>query len=158
MSKLTGTIHGDAANELMSFYKDQAKSLESSGHLFMAAVALALAVETAVLVYLLVEFGADNGGELRIPSSVGFADLVDAADEIGVLRAPIDCPSHVRDDGTHPKFLAKDAVDKIRIFRNLIHPARALKEGWDPRTLDQSRMDELWEMSESVMHSLMYYL
>lgn len=158
MSKLTGTSHGDAANELMSYYQDQAKSLESSGHLFMAAVALALAVETAVLVYLLVEFGEDNGGELRIPSSVGFADLVDAADEIGVLRAPIDCPSHVREDDRHPKYLAKDAVDKIRVFRNLIHPARALKEGWDPRKFDQSRMDELWEMSESVMHSLMYYL
>lgn len=158
MSKLTGTIHGDAANELMSYYKSQAKSLESSGHLFMAAVALALSVESAVLVYLLVEFGEDNGGELRIPSSIGFADLLAAADEIGVLRAPIDCPSHVRDDGKHPKYLAKDAVDKIRVFRNLIHPARALKEGWDPRTFDHTRMGELWEMSESVMHSLTYYL
>lgn len=158
MSKLTVTIHGDAANELMSFYIDQAKSLESLGHFYMAAVALALAAETAVLVYLLVEFGDDNGGELRIPSSIGFADLLDAADEIGVLRAPIDCPSHVRDDDKHPKYLAKDAVDKIRAFRNLIHPARALKEGWDPRTFDQSKMDELWEMSESVTHSLMYYL
>lgn len=158
MLKLTGPRHGDQANDLMSFYTDQAKSLEASGHFFMAAVALAFAVETAVLVYLLVEFGEDNGGELRIPSSVGFAELVGAADEIGVLRAPINCPSHVRDDDEHPKYLAKDAVDKIRVFRNLIHPARALKEGWHPRTFDQKKMDELWEMSESVMHSLMYYL
>lgn len=158
MSKLTGTTHGDAANELLSFYKDQARSLEASGHFYMAGVALALAVETAVLVYLLVEFGDDNGGELRIPSSVGFADLIEAADEFDVLMAPIDGPSHVRDDNQPPKHLAKDAVEKIRVFRNLIHPARALKEGWDPRAFDQSRMNELWEMSESVMHSLMYYL
>jgi hypothetical protein len=158
MSKLTGTIHGDAANELLVFYRDQAKSLEASGQFFMAAVALALAVETAVLVYLLVEFGPENGGELEIPASVGFADLIDAADELEVLKAPIDGPSHVRDDDASPRYLAKEAADKIRVFRNLIHPARALKEGWDPRTFDQKRMAELWEISESVMHSLMYYL
>jgi hypothetical protein len=158
MSRLTGTTHGDAANELMSFYTDQAKSLEAAGYYYMAAVALAFAVETAVLVYLLVEFGPENGGELEIPPSVGFADLIEAADKVGVLKAPIDCPSHVREDEKHPKYLAKDAADKVRLFRNLIHPARALKEGWEPRSFDQKRMDELWEMAESVNHSLMYYL
>lgn len=158
MSKLTGTTHGDAANELMSYYKGQAKSLEASGHYFMAAVALAFAVETGVLVYLLVEFGDDNGGELQVPPSVGFSDLIEAADEVNVLGAPIDCPSHARDDDQRPKYLARDAVDKIRLFRNLIHPGRALKEGYDPRTFDQDKLSELWEMAESVMHSLMYYL
>lgn len=142
----------------MSYYRDQAKNLEVSGHFYMAAVALAFAVETAVLVYLLVEFGEDNGGELQIPSSVGFSDLIEAANEVDVLAAPIDCPSHVRDDNQKPKYLARDAVDKIRRFRNLIHPARALKEGYDPRTFSQDKLNELWDMSESVMHSLMYYL
>jgi hypothetical protein len=33
----------------------------------MAAVALGLALETAVLTYLLVEFGEENSGELEIP-------------------------------------------------------------------------------------------
>jgi hypothetical protein len=42
----------------------------------MAAIALAFAVETAVLTYLLVEFGEDNGGELKISTSVGLYDLV----------------------------------------------------------------------------------
>jgi hypothetical protein len=158
MAKLTGTDHGDASNALLTFYTDQAKSLEQSGHYFMAATALAFAVETAVLTYLLVEFGEDNGGELQIPSNVGFYDLVNAAHEIDVLRAPIDVPSHVRDDGERPKYIAKDAADKIRIFRNLIHPARAIKEGYDPKTFTQDQLAELWEMSESIMHSLMYYL
>jgi hypothetical protein len=80
------------------------------------------------------------------------------AREIDVLRAPIDVPSHVRDDGERPKYIAKDAADKIRIFRNLIHPARAIKEGYDPKTFTQDQLAELWEMSESIMHSLMYYL
>jgi hypothetical protein len=79
MEKLTGTDHGDASNALLTFYRDQAKSLEESGHYFMAATALAFAVETAVLTYLLVEFGEDNGGELQIPSNVGFYHLVDAS-------------------------------------------------------------------------------
>lgn len=115
-------------------------------------------METTVLTYLLVEFGEDNGGELKIPTSVGFYDLVEAAHEIDVLRAPIDIPSHVREDGEHPKHIAKEAADKIRVFRNLIHPARAIKEGYDPNTFTQDRFAKLWEMSESIMHSLIYYL
>ena len=158
MAKLTGTNHGDASNALLTFYIDQAKSLEKSGHYFMAAIALAFSVETAVLTYLLVEFGEDNGGELEIPSNLGFYDLVDAAHDIDVLRAPIDVPSQVREDGERPKHIAKDAADKIRIFRNLIHPARALKEGYDPKTFTQTQLKELWDMSESIMYSLMYYL
>ncbi len=158
MAKLTGTDHGDASNALLIFYRDQAKSLEKTGHYFMAAIALAFAVETAVLTYLLVEFGEDNGGELQIPSNIGFYDLVVAAHEIDVLRAPIDVPSHVRDDGERPRYIAKEAADKIRLFRNLIHPARALKEGYDPKTFTQDQLKELWEMSEYIMHSLMYYL
>lgn len=158
MAKLTGTNHRDASNVLLNFYVAQAKSLEESGHYFMAAIALAFAVETAVLTYLLVEFGEDNGGELEIPSNVGFFDLVDAAHQIDVLQAPIDIPSHVREDNQHPKHIAKDAADKIRQYRNLIHPARALKEAYNPETFTHDQLKELWELSESIMHSLMYYL
>jgi hypothetical protein len=140
MVKLTGTQHGDAANALLSFYHEQAKSLEASGYYFMAAISLAFAVETAVLTYLLVECGEDNGGELKIPSSVDYYDLVEAAHEIDVLRAPIDIPSHVREDGEHPKHIAKGAADGIRKFRNLIYPARAIKEGYDPKTFTHDQL------------------
>ena len=44
MRKLTGTLEGDTANNLHAFYRDQAQQLESSGHYFISAVALALAV------------------------------------------------------------------------------------------------------------------
>jgi hypothetical protein len=84
MAKLTGTLHGDAANALMAFYQEQVKTLEGSGHYFMAAVALGLALETAVLTYLLVEFGEENGGELQIPASVNMAELLAVANEIGL--------------------------------------------------------------------------
>ena len=43
------------------------------------------------------------------------------------------------DDDEPPKHVAKDVVDKIRKFRNLIHPARALKEGYDPRTFTDGK-------------------
>lgn len=160
MGKLTGTRHGDAANELFAFYQDKAHELEESGQYFMAAIALALALETAVLTYLLVEFGDDNGGELQIPDSVNMSELIEAANEIDVLNAPINVPSHTRDenDPTPPKYVAKEVIDKIRRFRNLIHPARALKESYNPRTFTAKQLQELKVMYESVLHSLMYYI
>ena len=158
MGKLTGTRHGDAANELLAFYQDEVLALEESGQYFMAAIALAFALETAILTYLLVEFGEDNGGELEIPDSVNMSELIAAANEIDVLSSPIDIQSHATDDGTYPKHLAKDVVDRIRRFRNLIHPARSLKESYDPRTFKREQLNEFKEMYESVMHSLLYFL
>jgi hypothetical protein len=159
MGKLTGTRHGDAANDLLTFYSEKATELEDSGQFFMAAIALGFALETAILVYLLVEFGEDDGkGELEIPDSVNMSELIEVANEIDVLNAPIDIPSHVKPDKTPPKHIAKDVVHKIRQFRNLIHPARALKEGYDPRTFTQEQLDEFKEMYRSITHSLIYYL
>lgn len=158
MGKLTGTRHGDAANNLLAFYQDKVHELEESGQYFMAAVALGFAAETAVLTYLLVEFGGDNGGELKIPDSVNMSGLIEAAVEIGILSAPIDVPSHIREDGKPPKHVAKEVIEKIRKFRNLIHPARALKESFDPRTFSHEQLIQFKEMHESILHSLMYYL
>lgn len=160
MSTLTGTIHGDAANDLLAFYQEKARELEDAGQHFMAAVALGFALETAILTYLLVEYNEDNGGELKIPSSVNMSELIWAANEIDVLNAPINVPSHVgaEEDQSPPKHIAKDVVDKIRRFRNLIHPARALTESFDPRTFTLEQLKELKEMYESVLHSLLYYL
>jgi hypothetical protein len=100
MGKLTGTEHGDAANLLFVFYQDKAQELEDAEQYFMATVALALGVETAILTYLFVEFGEENGGELQIPDKVNFFDLIDAANQIDVRKAPIDTPSHVRTTGS----------------------------------------------------------
>ncbi len=160
MGKLTGTRHGDAANELLAFYGDKVHELEESGQYFMAAIALAFALETAVLTYLLVEFGEDNGGELEIPDSVNMSELIAAAKDIDVLNAPINVPSHVGEDEDEapPKHVAKDVVNIIRRFRNLIHPARALSESYDPRTFTHEQLKEFEEMYQSVMHSLLYYL
>lgn len=160
MGRLTGTVHGDAANELFALYQDKAFELEESGQYFMSAIALAFAVETAVLAYLLVEFGEENGAELQIPDTVNLSELIDAANEIDVLDAPINIPSHIREenDETPPKYIAKEAIYKIRQLRNLIHPARALKESYDPRTFTIDDLAELKKIYESVMHSLMYYI
>lgn len=53
---------------------------------------IAFAVETAILTYLLVEFGEDNGDELKIPDPVNMSQLISAANEIDVLNAPINVP------------------------------------------------------------------
>jgi hypothetical protein len=107
---------------------------------------------------MLVEFGEENGGELEIPDSVRMSDLIDAANGVDVLNAPIDGPSHVREDDRPPKHAAKDVVEKFRKFRNLIHPGRALKDGYDPRKFTRDDFEELKEMYDSITHSLMYYL
>lgn len=160
MAKLTGTRHGDAANELLAFYQDKVHELEESGQYFMAAIALGLALETAVLTYLLVEFGEENGGDLKIPGSVDLSKLIEIANEIDVLNAPINIPSHVSAEGDDvpPKFVAKDVVHKIRRFRNLIHPANALRKSFDPKTFNRAQLTEFKEMYESVLHSLLYHL
>ena len=158
MGRLTGTRHGDAANALLSFYVEKAAELEDTGQYFMAAIALAFGIETAILTYLLVEFGEDNGGELQIPDDVNFFDLINAANEIDVLSAPVNTPSHVRDDGQWPKHVAKHVADRIRAFRNLIHPAAALRQRFDPRTFTKKDLEEFKNMYESVLHSLLYYI
>ena|ERR1035438_2130529 len=97
MAKLTGTRHGDAANDLFAFYQDKVHELEESGQYSMAAVALGLAVETAVLTYLLVEFGEENGGELEIPDSYNMSNLIQKANEFDVLKRSHQCSiSHPR--------------------------------------------------------------
>lgn len=72
MAKLTGTDHGDAASALLSFYHEQAKSLERSGHYFMAAIALAFGVETAILAYLLVELERITAASLTFHRALAF--------------------------------------------------------------------------------------
>lgn len=158
MAPLTGTPHGDAANELLGFYLDKAAELEDAEQYFMAAIALAFGVETALLAYLLVEFGDDYGGDLEIPEQVDFFELISAANSVDVLAAPINIPSHVRDDGEHPKYIAEEVVNRIRSFRNLIHPAAALSRRYDPRTFTKKDLQEFREMCESVVHSLLYYI
>ena len=158
MGKLTGTRHGDAANSLLAFYSEKVTELETSGQYFMAAIALGFALETAILTYLLVEFGEENGGELEIPDSANMSELIEAANELDVLNAPIDIPSHASEDDAPPRHVAKDVVDKIRQFRNLIHPARALKKGYDPATFTREQLETFKEMYSSITHSLLFYL
>jgi hypothetical protein len=158
MGKLTGTRYGDAANKLFAFYCDKAHEFEEAGQYYMAAVALAFAIETGILTYLLVEFGEENGGELEIPDNVNMAKLIEACNEIDIFNAPIDIPSHVRQDNKPPKYVAKDVVDKIRRFRNLIHPGVALREGYDPSTFTKEQLADFKDMYESVTHSLLHNL
>jgi hypothetical protein len=101
MSKLAGTQHGDAAT---------------------------FGIETAILAYLLVEFGEDNGGELQIPYRVNFSEPM-CGKRDRYSRRTYRHAFPVRDDEQKPKHIGKDVVDRIREFRNLVHPAVALRRG-----------------------------
>lgn len=88
------------------------------------------------------------------------SELITAANEIDVLNAPINIPSHIGadEDDEPPKHVAREVVDRIRRFRNLIHPARALKESFAPRAFTIGQLKEFREMYELVLHSLIYYI
>jgi hypothetical protein len=150
--KLTGTQPSDAANDLLAFYSDKVNELEEVGQYFMAAIALGFALETSILIYLLFEFGENNGGELELSDSLNMSELIEAADQFDVLNALIDIQSRADDD--IPPKIAEDVLDKIRRFRNLIHPARALREGYDPRTFTREQLGEFKVMYDSIAHSL----
>jgi hypothetical protein len=81
-----------------------------------------------VLAYLLVEFGEDDGtGELQIPDTVNMSELIEAANEIDVLNAPINIRSHVNVEarfailrlyvGTRPTARSPLPSTKFRIGR-----------------------------------------
>jgi hypothetical protein len=70
----------------------------------------------------------------------------------------IDTESHLRDDGRKPKYVANDVADWIRIFRNLIHPAAELRQGYDPPPSRRKISLNFREMYKSVTHSLFYYI
>ena len=155
MGTLTGSAHGDAANDLVVFYQDEAKQLESSAQYFMAAVALALAMETVVLAFFLIA-QREDGSEVEVPASVGMAEMIAAAIELDILSAPIGTAPV---EGVAPsRHVAKEVIDGIRRFRNLIHPARALKEGFSPRTFTHEQYIELKDIYKSVCNSLVHNL
>lgn len=156
MTKLTGTAHGDAANNLVIFYQEQANKLEKSRQYFMAAVALGLAMETVILTYLLLSLDEDAGSDVGIPASVSMAEMIAIANELDILSVPV---GTVAVEGTKPTMhIAKEVVDTVRKFRNLIHPARALSEEFNPRKLTKARYRELADMYHSVYGSLIQTL
>ena len=122
----------------------------------MAAVALALAMEAVILTYFLIHLDEERHNNAGIPSSVSMAELIAAANKLDILNVPI---GTVPLEGLTPlKHVAKDVVNRIRVFRNLIHPARALKENFDPRVFTRQQYGELEDIYGSVYDSLLHHL
>jgi len=150
---LTGTKHGDAVNSLLAFYEDEARKLEAAGSYFMAAVALGTALETALLGYMLVEWGEDNGGELKIPDDVSLNDLIEAADHFELLNAVKFRESEL--SGEHP---VESVIREIQGMRNNLHPAKALRKSFDPASFDAAQYERLRKIYRAVINNLLHYL
>jgi hypothetical protein len=153
MGKLTGTNHGDAANHLMEFYQEQADKLEAAGSYFMAAVALGAALETALLTYMLVEWGEDNRGELEIPDDVALDDLIIAAKKFDLLNAV-----KFQEAEAVPARSVEDVIQEIQWMRNNVHPAKALRISFDPATFDSGQYRKLRGIYGTVLDNLLHYL
>ena len=67
-------------------------------------------------------------------------------------------PPELAGDVEPPRHLAKDVVDTIRRFRNLIHPARALRESFNPASFTADNLQEFKDKYWSVIYSLLYNL
>lgn len=154
MGHLTGTSHGDAASRrLMAFYQEQADKLEAAGSYFMAAVALGAALETALLAYMLVEWGEDNGGEFKIPDNVGLDDLIRAAKRFDLLNA---VKFHEAEEV--PARSVEGVIQEIQWMRNNIHPAKALIKSFDPATFNAGQYRKLRGIYIAVTENLLHYL
>ncbi len=153
MGHLTGTSHGDAVNALLTFFQNEANKLEASGSYFMAAVALGAALESALLGYMLVEWGEDNGEEFLIPDGVSLDDLILAAKKFDLLNA-----IKFQEAGTVPARSVQDVVQEIQWMRNNVHPAKALKKSFDPATFDAGQYRKLRGIYGTVLDNLLHYL
>ena len=153
MGKLTGTKHGDEANRLMRFYQEQASKLEAAGSYFMAAVALGAALETALLAYMLVEWGEDNGGELEIPDRVALDELVKAAKKFDLLSA-----IEYQEAGKIVPCSVEDVIQEIQRMRNNIHPANALRKSFDPSSFGADEYRRLGAIYDMVLDNLLHWL
>jgi hypothetical protein len=153
MGILTGTRHGDEANALLHFYQRQAKRLEASRSYFMAAVALGAALETALLTYMLVEWGEDNGGELEIPDDVRLSDLLEAAKEFDLLDAV-----QFRQSRKTPALSLVKVIHEIQAMRNNLHPARALRKSFNPASFKVKEYRRLRDIYSTVIENLLHHL
>jgi hypothetical protein len=153
MAVLTGTKHGDAANDLMVFYQDEATKLAASGSYFMAAVALGAALETALLAFMLVEWGEDNGGELKIPATVSLDDLIDAASE-----GNFDLLNAVKFRGPNGECSVQNVVRQIQITRNNLHAGRCLRKRFNPASFSSARYEKLKAIYGAVTDNLLYHI
>lgn len=138
MALLTGTKHGDAANELMVFYQEEAKKLASSGSYFMVGVALGAALETALLTFILVEWGEDNGGELEIPADVTLDNLIDAASD-----GNFDLFNAAKFKGPDGDCSVQTVVREIQVTRNNLHAGRCLRKQFNPASFGVAEYERL---------------
>jgi hypothetical protein len=141
---LTGTKHGDAALQLMSFYQDESEKLAESGSYFMAAVALGAALEAALLTFILLEGESD---ELEVPDDVTLNHLIQAARDFDLLNAV----RFHHGENTHP---TETVIHEIQSTRNNLHPANALRKGFNPEGFGAEEYDRLREIYTTVLDNL----
>lgn len=111
------------------------------------------ALETALLTYMLVEWGEDNGGELEIPDEVSLDDLIKAANQFELLNAVRFKEPDL--SGDHP---VEKVIREIQWMRNNLHPAKALRKSFDPASFEKAQYQRLREIFIAVTENLLHYL
>jgi hypothetical protein len=153
MGKLTETKHADDATKLLTFYQNEAKKLEPSGSYFMAAVALGAALETALIVFMLVEWDEAEGSETELPDRVLLDELIGAAKEFDLLGA-IKFQEAGR-EGARP---VEEVIHEVQRMRNNLHPGKALRTRFDPAAFDATRYKRLREIYAAAIENLLYHI
>lgn len=150
MGKLTETKHWEAAHALLLFHQEQAKKLEAAGLYLMAAVALGATLETALLVFLLVEWD-ETQGETAIPDNLTLDDLIVAAKQLDLLNA-------VKFREGSDAQSVEQVIRKIQWMRNNLHPARALRTSFTSSSFDEADYRRLRDIYVAVMDNLLYHI
>jgi len=150
LGKLTESKHWEAANTLLMFHQEQAKKLEAGGFYFMAAVALGAALETALLSFFLIEWDEAHG-EAEIPDKVTLDDLILAAKQLDLLNAV----KFQEASNTHS---VETVIREIQWMRNNLHPAKALRQSFDPSSFDAAQYGRLRDIYGAVMDNLLHHI
>lgn len=154
MAKLSCTLHGDQANELVLYWNKQHKRESEARQWFMAAIALGCLLEALLYAYFIIwsgDDGNDPAKDEQIPDGLVLNDLLDGAKQIDLLT-----PVKFKDKfGDHA---VQDVVHEIRLLRNNIHAGAALRGKFDParfKKRDYTRLkkifDAVWENFELAL-------
>jgi hypothetical protein len=148
VGNLTESKHWEAAHSLLVFHQEQAKKLGAAGFYFMASVALGAALETALLAFCLIEWNEAHG-ETEVPDDVTLNDLIWVAKKFDLLDA---VKFH---DGTNTHSV-ETVIREIQSTRNNLHPAKALRQSFDPSSFDAAQYGRLSDIYGAVMDNLLY--
>jgi hypothetical protein len=146
--RFTCTNHGEQANRLVAYWRDQNKREIEAGSWFMSALTLGSGLEALLYAYIIVWSGDDDRTQdAEIPSDLDLGKLIEAAKHFDLLSS-----AQFKDElGDHA---IENVIDEIRKTRNNLHPGVALRRDFNPAQYTKEQYSRLHKIFDSVLDSI----